>query len=61
MITEVHIIPEGSHIFEGINLGVKDVATDFRLIYRSPSTSFYFRIRSDTFGIKPKYIFSWEL
>jgi hypothetical protein len=62
MITEVHNVAEGENSKLGINLWDGDEKfTSFRLIYNSPSTSFYFRIR----GVlcppeQPRYIFEFR-
>lgn len=61
MIETVHDTPEGFMIEEGFNIWEGDnMFTAFRLIYRSLTTKFYFRIRTNENAATPKYIFNWE-
>ena len=58
--TAIHSTGEGMLIHPGINLLENQGNTSFRLIYRSATTSFYFRKRATTPKGCLQYIFSWE-
>ena len=58
--TAVHDVSEGMLSYPGINLLENQGNTAFRLIYRSATTSFYFRKRVATPKGCLQYIFSWE-
>jgi len=61
MILSTHETPECGIIQPGFNTWEGDGQhTDFRLIYRSETTRWYFRIRNSSNTVQPRYIFRWD-
>ena len=59
--TSVQIVPEGGETALGINLWEGDgLSTSLRLIYRSKTANWYFRIRGPLCSAGPKYIFYFK-